>query len=105
MLHLSGPDVQDIFLTMPNTGDMKDYRKAVNALNAYFAPKVDTMYAGHYFRQVTQAPGETMRQFATRLRRASKDCDYGEETGNQIRDEFLCKCTSTYIKQKHLAEH
>ena len=47
MLHLSGPDVQDIFLTMPNTGDMEDYRKAVNALNAYFAPKVDTMYAGH----------------------------------------------------------
>ena len=42
MLHLAGPDVQDIFLTLPNTGDVKDYRKAVDALNAYFAPKVDT---------------------------------------------------------------
>ena len=104
MLHLAGPDVQDIFLTLPNTGDVKDYRKAVDALNAYFAPKVDTTYARHCFRQLIQAPGETIRQFATRLRRASKDCDYGEDTDNQIRDEILCKCTSTYIKRKLLEE-
>ena len=104
MLHLAEPDVQDIFLTLPNTGDVKDYRKAVDALNAYFASKVDTTYARHCFRQLIQAPGETIRQFATRLRRASKDCDYGEDTDNQIRDEIFCKCTSTYIKRKLLEE-
>ena len=98
MLPLAGPDVQDLFLTLPNTGDVKDYRKA------YFAPKVDSTYARHCFRQLVQAPGETIRQFATRLRRASKDCDYGEDTGNQIRDEILCKCTSTCIKRKLLEE-
>ena len=104
MLHLEGPDVQDIFLTLPNKGDVKDYRKAVDALNAYFAPKVDTTYARHCFRQLIQAPGETIRQFATRLRGASKDCDDGEDTDNQIRNEILCKCTSTYIKRKLLEE-
>ena len=50
MLHLVGPNVQDIFLTLPNTGDVKDYQKAVDALNAYFAPKVNTTYARHCFR-------------------------------------------------------
>ena len=45
-----------------------------------------------------------MRHFATRLRQASKDCDYGEDTDNQIRDEVLFKCTSTYIKRKLLEE-
>ena len=104
MLPLAGPDVQDIFLTPTNTGDVKDYRKVVDALNAYFAPKVDTTYARQCFRQLVQAPGETIRQFATRLRRASKGCDYGEDTDNQIRDEILCKCTSTYIKRKLLEE-
>ena len=84
MLHLAGPDVEDIFLTLPNTGDVKDYRKAVDALNAYLAPKVDTKYARHSFRQLIQAPGETIQHFATRLRQASKDCDYGEDTDNQI---------------------
>ena len=104
LLHLAGTDVQDIFYTLPDTGDAKDYKKAVDALNAYFVPKVDTTYARHCFRQLTQAPGETIRQFATRLRRAAKDCGYGADTDNQIRDEILCKCTSTYIKRKLLEE-
>ena len=102
LLHLAGINVQDIFSTLPNTGDAKDYKKAVDALNAYFVPKVDTTYARHRFRQLTQAAGETTQQFATRLRRASKDCDYGEDTDNQIRDEILCKCSNTYIKRKLL---
>lgn len=42
-------------------GDLKDYRKAVDALNAYLALKVDTKYARHCFRQLIQAPGETIR--------------------------------------------
>ena len=104
LLHLAGTDVQDIFSTPPNTGDAKDYKKAVDALNAYFVPQVNTMYARHCFRQLTQAPGETIRQFATRLRRAVKDCSYGEDTDNQIRDEILCKCSNTYIKRKLLEE-
>ena len=66
----------------------------------YFIPKVDTTYARHCFRKLTQASGETVRQLATRLRRAARDCGYGDETDNQIRDEILCKCTSSYIKRK-----
>ena len=104
LLHLAGTDVQDIFYTLPDTGDAKDYKKAVDALNAYFVPKVDTTYARHYFRQLTQAPGETIRQFASRLRREARDCGYGADTDNQIRDEILCKCTRTYIKRKLLEE-
>ena len=97
-VHLAGHDVQDIFSTLPDAGDAKDYKKAVEALHAYFVPKVDATYARHSFRQLSQAPGETTRQFATRLRRAAKNCDYGAETDNQIRDEILCKCTNTYMK-------
>ena len=59
LLHLAGTDVEDIFYTLPDTGDGKDYKKAVDAPNAYFIPKVDTTYARHCFRQLTQAPGET----------------------------------------------
>lgn len=62
------------------------------------------MYARHSFIQLTQTPGETIRQFATRLRCAVKDCNYGEDTDNQIRHEILCKCTNTYNKKKRLEE-
>ena len=37
--HLEGTDVQNNFLTLPNTGDEKDYRKAIASLNAYFVQK------------------------------------------------------------------
>ena len=36
LLYLAGPDVQDIFATLPDTGEVTDYKKAVDALNLYF---------------------------------------------------------------------
>ena len=104
LLHFAGPDVQDIFSTLPDTGTVKDYEKAVTALNNYFVPKVNTAYARHTFRQLTQKPGETIQQFVTRLRSASKDCGYGTDTDNHIRDEILTKCTSSYLRRKLLEE-
>ena len=61
LLYLAGPDAQDIFSTLPDTGDAKDYKKVVEALNAYFVPKVDATYARHSFRQLSQArPGRQL---------------------------------------------
>ena len=37
LLHLAGPDVQEIFTTLTETGDATNYASAVEALNAYFA--------------------------------------------------------------------
>ena len=69
LLHFAGPDVQDTILTLPNTGTVRDYDAAVTApLYAYFIPKVNPAYARHSFRQMTQRPGETVRQFVTRMR-------------------------------------
>lgn len=56
-------DVQDIFSTLPNTGDAKDYKKAIDVLNAYFVPKVDTMYARYCIRYCSHKP--LRRQFDT----------------------------------------
>ena len=35
LLHLAGPDVQDICSTLPGTGGVRDYDAAVAALNTY----------------------------------------------------------------------
>ncbi len=104
LLHFAGPDVQDIFFTLPETGENTDYNAAIEALNAYFVPKVNTAYARHQFRLLTPNPAETMRQFATRLRHGIRDCGYGDESDNQIRDEILAKCTSNYTRRKLLEE-
>ena len=80
------------------------YASAVAALNAYFVPQLNSTFARQTFHRITQNPGETVQQFVTRLRKAAKDCDFGTDTDNQIRDAVLNKCTSTYIKRKLLEE-
>ena len=104
LLYLAGPDVQEIFTTLTETGDATNYASAVEALNAYFVPQVDSAFALQTFYRITQNPGETVQQFVTRLRKAAKDCDFCTDTANQIRDAALNKCTSTYIKWKLLEE-
>jgi len=49
LLHLAGPDVQEIFSTLADTGEATDYSAAVTALNEYFLPKVNTAFARQKF--------------------------------------------------------
>ena len=102
LLHRAGTDVQDIFATLENTGGEADYALAVTALNNYFVPRANAAYARHQFRQIAQRPGETTLQFVTRLRQVAKDCEYGGETENQIRDEVISKCLSGDLRRKLL---
>ena len=104
LLHSAGADVQDIFLTLTETGDRREYDVAVTALNNYFVPKVNNALARQVFHSINPATGETIQQFATRLKKAALDCAYGAETDNNIRDAILWKCPSTYIKRRLLEE-
>ena len=65
---------------------------------------MNSAYARHTFRQLQQNASETVSQFASRLKRYAKDCDYGTDTDNQIRDEILQKCKSDYLRRKLLEE-
>ena len=101
----SRPDVREIFTTLTETGDATDNNRAVDAFNAYFVPQVNSAFARQTFHQTSQKPGETVQQFATRLKKkTAKDCDFGTDADTQIRDAVLNKCTSTYVKRKLLEE-
>ncbi|XP_070546576.1 uncharacterized protein [Ptychodera flava] len=104
LLHLAGPDVQDVFSTLDDTGTPTEYSKAVDALNSHFVPVANSAYARRSFRSLTHEKGETVQQFVTRLRRAAKDCEFGADADNQIRDEVIAKCNSDYIRRKLLEE-
>ena len=43
VLHSAGKTVQEIFKTLADTGEAKDYEKAVKALNDYFIGKLDIL--------------------------------------------------------------
>ena len=65
---------QDVFLTLGDTGDVKDYNAAVTALNEYFIPKASETHARHAFKHTVPKPNETMQQYVVRLKTAIHDC-------------------------------
>ena len=104
LLHLAGPDVQEIFSILADTGEATDYAAAVTALNGYFLPKVNAAFARQKFHRLQQKEGETVLQVVTRLRKEGKDCNFGADFDNHIRDAVLCKCRSDYVRRKLLEE-
>ena len=104
LLHFAGPDVQEIYSTLADTGEGTDYAAAITALNGYFLPKVNAAFARQKFHRLQQKEGETVLQFVTRLRKEGKDCNFGVDFDNQMRDAVLCKCRSDYVRRKLLEE-
>ena len=68
LLHYAGPEVDEIFDTLPNTGDDSDYATAVEKLNEYFSPQTNIAYEVYNFRQTKQKDGESLDSYHTRLR-------------------------------------
>ena len=102
LLHSAGPDVQDTFDVLADTGSAKDYQKAEDALTRHFVTQINTPYERHLFREMVQGEDETIDQFAIRLRRKAQQCDYGDQMEAQIRDQIISKCRSNELWRKLL---
>ena len=59
LLHYASPEVDEIFDTLPNTGDDSDYAKAIEKLNEYFSQQTNTAYEVYNFRQTKQKDSES----------------------------------------------
>jgi len=64
LLHLAGPEVQDVFATLQDTGE--DYATALTRLTGYFEPKMNIAIREAHFP--IRRPNEPFDAFATRLR-------------------------------------
>ncbi|XP_064475544.1 uncharacterized protein LOC135389423 [Ornithodoros turicata] len=71
LLHYAGEELCDIFQTLSDT--QSDYDTAVARLKAHFAPKKNTVYEKHVFRQAKQDTGEALRRLAATCEFASID--------------------------------
>ncbi|XP_053406612.1 uncharacterized protein K02A2.6-like [Mercenaria mercenaria] len=102
LLHLAGPETQEIFGTLTETGEDKDYDKAVEKLTDYFKPKKNIAYERHIFRCEIQRESETVEQFSTRLKHLALTCEYGDIKDDMIRDQIVDKCRSHELRRKFL---
>ncbi|KAK3720930.1 hypothetical protein QZH41_014537, partial [Actinostola sp. cb2023] len=103
LLHYAGPDVDEIFDTLPDTGEDDDFDTAVEKLNQYFSPKTNTTYEVYNFRQAKQKEGEMLYSFHTRLRQLSKYCAF-PDTDKEIKEQIILSCSSNSLRRKTLRD-
>ena len=104
LLHYAGPDVDEIFDTLPNTGEDNDYATAVAKLNEYFSPQVNTTYEVYNFRQAKQKEGELLDSYHTRLRQLAKTCEFSD-IDKEIKEYIILTCTSSSLRRRALREN
>ncbi|KAK3890348.1 hypothetical protein Pcinc_005726 [Petrolisthes cinctipes] len=101
LLHVAGPEVQEIFSTLPDPLDTLDL--VVAALENYFSPQVNIKYERVLFRQVKQESGETTDSYVTRLRKLAATCEF-HDTNDAILDQVIEKFYSLEHRRKALQE-
>ena len=104
LLHFAGPAVGEIFETLPDTGEAKDYDKAVEALNAYFIPQTNTTYEEYSFRQAKQRDNETLDTYHTRLRQLSQNCSFAD-VDKEIKNQIIIGCLSQKLRRRALRDN
>lgn len=113
LLHLGGPDLQDIFDNLPGVHDIPHvtpdppfYDVAVQQLDSHFQPCRRRTYERHVFRQISQQPGERFGDFVMKLRVQASRCDFDQEGSSvmesMIIDQIAEKCLSSALRKKIL---
>lgn len=103
LLYQAGEATQEIFDTLQDTGDDKDYKKALEKLDEYFSPKKNIDYEIFQFRQAKQKIDETTDQFATRLRKLAAHCEF-ENVNNEVKSAIIQNCRSKRLRRFALRE-
>ena len=84
LLHHGGPEVDEIFDTVQDVGEDKDYKKAVEKLTAHFSPQVNVTYEVYNFRQAMEKGWRNPRLFPHTSEKPSEEQIQTKEIKEQI---------------------
>jgi hypothetical protein len=101
LLHYIGEVAYDIFDTLHETGE--DYDTAIEKLSGCFTPKKNIDYEVHVFRQEKQRTGETLDQYATRLRKLASTCEF-TDLNKELKSQIILGCFSSRLRRRALRE-
>ena len=99
LLHYVSEEVNDLFETLPDRGDDKDFKKAYEALTQYFTPKKNVSFEIFKFRNLKQEIHETVDAFHTRLQIAAKYCEFGDNKDKEIKAQIELGTTSKKLRR------
>ena len=98
LLHFSGPEVDEIFDTLPDNGDDNDYDTGIERLNAYSSPQTNIAYEVYNFRQTKQKEGESLDTYHTRLRQLARTCEF-KDIDKEIKEHVVLTCGRRAVRE------
>ncbi|KAJ1115552.1 hypothetical protein NDU88_003775 [Pleurodeles waltl] len=98
MLLMGGDELQELFDSLPDTGERSDFDAAVTALNRYFDPQLNSDYERFKLRQAQQTEVESMDMFYARLRKLASSCT-GLNQQEEIRAQIIQGCWSNALRK------
>ena len=107
LLHLAGPEVQDIFEDLVDPGPINAttddvYKVCIRKLDAHFRADDNVPYERHVFRHMAPLSGESADKFLVRLKKQARHCNFGEALGDNLRDQLIEKLSDIEWKKKLL---
>ncbi len=97
LLHISGPELQDVFETFDDTG--RTFDEAVAKLTTYFEHKKNIAYERHVFHKENQQDGETIDNYIVRLSKLAVSCEFPDKK-DMVRDQVVNTCRSKTTAKK-----
>jgi RNase H-fold protein (predicted Holliday junction resolvase) len=87
--------------TKPGTVSLENIDKA---LNSHYGPQTIVIAERFKFYKAHQEEGESVQQFAARLRKLARHCAYGESLTTMLRDMLVCGLSNTACQKRLLTE-
>jgi hypothetical protein len=102
LLHYIGEVAYYIFDTLHETGE--NYDTAIEKISGYFTPKKNIDYEVYVsVRQEKQRTGETLDQYATRLRKLARTCEF-TDLNKELKFQIILGCVSSRLRRRALGE-
>jgi hypothetical protein len=101
MLNQIGSEVQEVFYS--NWPNVKSYKEAIEKLDAFFSTKKNKRLCILEFRETKQKDGESIAEFARRLRVAAVPCEFGDMAGDEIKLQLFQGTKDEAVRKEILA--
>lgn len=101
LLHYAGDSVYDVYKTFDDA--QTSYKAVTEKLTGHFAPKKNTVFERHVFRQAKQNAEETLDEFQVRLRKLAVTCEF-ENVDKELLSQIIEGTASTKLRRSALRD-
>ncbi|KAL1421355.1 hypothetical protein MTO96_023149 [Rhipicephalus appendiculatus] len=100
-----GSEAQKIYKTFPlSEAESKDVEAVKAKFKEHFTPNINPAYERYKFNKMKQQEGESFTDFLTEARLQANKCQFGNLTGELLRDRIIVGISNDDVREKLLGD-